>query len=333
MFEFNEFIGEETLEKEYKSFSLHKTGAPFDIRKAEYYCETNLFEFDELVFANIKKYIQYIPKYACGFWNAGIKGEFYIGADDYGFIKGIPLTIGTSINKDWLQTYIVDVIQKNVRFKNGSSFPITISVDIIPVSNPEKENGTHPQYERYLKKKKEFLDDYQDFIIAYKYWQKKYEFVNMKLTDIVNNPINRALLIKYVEASVDRNETALQLLYDPTFLLPYLSGEDIKYLKYDKDSVFYWVTTMKDELCKEYKRDKPTFIKRFKQQSVPFNLLVSLSEMVPYWVDSIHLFVIRVTFHTNYFDKSPFSYNNGTQWIICNRIIDPSGNHPICNPQ
>jgi hypothetical protein len=285
-----------------------------------------------LVFANIKKYIQYIPKYACGFWNSGIQGEFYIGADDYGFIKGIPLTIGTCINKEWLHTYIVETIQKNVRFKN-ESFHAPISVDIIPVSNPEKEQGIHPHYERYLKKKKQFLDEYQSFLIEYKNWKKKYEFVNMKLTDIVNKPENRAILINYVETSPYRNEIALQALYNPMFMLPYMSGEDIKYLKYDKNSVFYWVTTMKDELCKEYKRDKPTFINRFKQQSVPFNLLVGLSEMVPYWGDSIHLFVIRVTFHTNYFDNSPFSYNNGTQWIRCNRVIDPSGNQPICIPQ
>jgi hypothetical protein len=88
---FDDFIGTETLSQEYKEFTFNNAGIPIDIKSAEYYCNSNKFEFNEYVILNIQKYFNYyLPKYISGFLNSNLNGEFYIGINDYGFIKGIP---------------------------------------------------------------------------------------------------------------------------------------------------------------------------------------------------------------------------------------------------
>ena len=328
---FNDFIGPETISREYKEFSLHKTGVPFGIREAEEYCQSNRFDFDELVQSNIYKYIQqYLPKYICGFWNSRIEGEMYIGTDDYGFIKGIPLSIGSMIDKEILVEYITKTLRQFIKAEDGQPFENTSIIDIIHVEKPEKQDSIHRYYASYLYKKAKFIKEYNEFIQRYNEWKKTYEYVNMKLVDIVNIPENRRVLIDYVEQSPYRNEHALELLYGD-YKLPYLPGEDIKDSKNDTSSVFYWVTHFKDELCVLYKKNKPTFINRFKYRNIPFNLLVNVSDMIPHWADQIELFMIRIQCGKPPRDTQ-FSYYNGTQWIRCNRIMDPSLNQPVCIP-
>ena len=64
--------------------------------------------FNLLVINSIQSYIEwYLPKYFCAFLNAQIKGNIYIGIDDYGEITGIPFAgdldvsiINNMINND-----------------------------------------------------------------------------------------------------------------------------------------------------------------------------------------------------------------------------------------
>jgi hypothetical protein len=312
---------------------LNKTGVPFDIEQAEQYCESNTFAFDELVKENINKYIkQYVPKYVCGFWNSRIEGEFYIGTDDYGMIKGIPVSKGTSLETDLISQCILENIRTYVRSESSedSDSELNISVDIVPIDTPKKQYGIHEDYTLYLEKKSHFLAEYQKFIQEYKTWQNTFEFVNMKLVDIVNVPEHRIRLKEYIESSPYRNESVLALL-DTDYQLPYLSGEDMKDMKNDPSNVFYWVTHLKDELCVQYKKEKPTFFNRFKHRNIPFNLLVSVSDMIPYWADQIDLFLIKVCVGLPP-RPTTCTYFNGTNWIRCNRTMDPDLHHPVCIP-
>lgn len=321
MLSYNDFIGTETLCREYKEFSLHKTGLQFDISEAEYYCSTNKFEFDHLVLTNLEKYIeQYIPKYMCGFLNSGIEGEIWIGADDFGFVKGIPLSISKSLDKTYLKQIIDKTILKSIRIDNVEDICNYYSFEIIPINKPPTIQGLHPQYESYINKRTEFIKQYQSFLQDYQNWQKKYEMVNMKLVDIVNVIENRSILIAFMESSEHRNEIALEIIRDPSFKLQYLSGEDIKDIKKDPTNIFYWVTTLKDKICEEYKRDKPYFLNKFKYRYIPFTLIISVSDMIPYWSDQIELYLIQIKIKGP--NTSSYSYFNGTQWIRCNRLMN-----------
>jgi hypothetical protein len=328
-YSFNDCIGPETLYREYKEFSLHKTGISFDIKQAELYCETNIFAFDDLVKQNLIKYIdQYIPKYISSFWNSGIDGEIYIGTDDYGIIKGIPLTEYTPLDEKWLTDYITKIVQANI--KSTSPFDINIKVDIVKVTKPEPIDGLHPMYLTYLEKKYEFLELYKDFLTSYDEWKQAYEIVNMKLVDIVNHPHTRLVLIEFIKSSPLRNDNVIKTLLDDSFRLPSLSGEDIKDLKYDVTSVFYWVTTLKDELSIGYKKDKPVFLHKFKERSIPYNLIMGMSELIPFW-KNIQLYLIRIQCGKQT-SSAPFCYMHNGTTIQCNRIIDPLSNQPMCVP-
>lgn len=331
---FNEYMGPERRHREYKEFNLYKTGIPFSISTAEHYCESNQFAFDELIRTTLTKYIkEYIPKYACAFWNASIiNGELCFGIDDDGFIKGIPLSLESSFDKNTIITLIMDTIRQLVKRTDEESIDLSsVSVDIVPVENPPVESGRHPDYEKYMIRKRQYEQEYQQYIQQYKDWEQTYEIFNSKLTEIVNTPHYRKVLIQFMEESDHRNETALQTIYDDTFLLPYMSGEDIKDLKLDHSNLFYWVTYFKDELCKKYKKDKPVFYARNKYKNLPFTLLSNVSDMIPYWSEQIHLYVIRINCGTQ--PTNDFMYYNGTQWIRCNRIIDPYNQQPICMPE
>jgi hypothetical protein len=324
---FNDFIGPETLQREYKEFSFHKTGVPFELAEVERYCETRQFEFNELVKMNIVKYIdQYVPKYVSGFWNAGLDGEMYIGTDDYGCVKGIPLSSDTTLDPESLYNYMSDVIQTHVREKDGKPFETNIQLDIMSVDMPEAKDECHPLYRFYDEQKREFLASYQSFVTEYKAWQHTYEMVNMKLVDIVNNLPFRNALIEYVESSPKRNEAVLQILYDNEYRLPALTGEDIKDIKHDTSNIFYWVTNFKDDLSVNYKKDKPTFTLRFKHRYIPYNLLMCTSDMIPYW-KNIKLYLIRI--HCKKQEPNvEFVYRNDSQWVYSRRIMDPFTKQP-----
>lgn len=332
-FFFNDFIGLETLHREYKEFSLHKTGLPFDIEQVEMYCETCMFDFDELVMANIMKYItQYIPKYVSGFWNSNIDGEIYIGTDDYGIIKGIPFTCGTTLDKTMISEHIINTIRSYVKSDGRSDYDMNIKVNILPIEKrkTDQKEGMHPSYMMYLEQKRKFMAHYQSFIDLYKEWQRTYEIVNMKLVDIVNQPNYRKLLINFVKASPHCNIDVLDTLLDDAFTLPSLSGEDIKDLKHDVTNVFYWVTHFKDELSVNYKKDKPTFLQRFKHRFIPYQLIISTSDMIPYW-KNIQLYLIRITCKKQ-IKHTHFTYMNDDQWVHCQRIVNPVSNQPMCVP-
>lgn len=332
-FLYNEFITKETLLVELKEFSLHKTGVPFDIHQAELYCYSNRFAFSDLVFQTIPKYMDYIPKYACAFLNAKIPlGTIYIGIDDDGFVKGIPIEKGQLLDKQWISSLIQDQINQFVKTDDGQACFAPFNVEVIPVQ-VEQQTGLHPEFSSYLEKRQKFDASRDAFVDSYKKWSETFELVTMKLVDIVNHTKNRVKLIEYMEQASDRNEVALQTIRDPLYQLPSLAGEGlVRELKLNPESVFHWVTRFKDELNIMYKKEKPVFHSHFKQKNVPFTLLIGMSEMIPYWADQIDVFVIKIEFSL---PKEPdcnylYQYWNGTDWIQCQRII--SYDQPVCMP-
>ena len=306
MFSYNDCLGPETLSIEHKEFSLYKTGVQFDLSQAETYCETNKFEFNDIVLKTIPKYIDYIPKYVCGFLNSSITdGTLYVGVDDDGFIKGIPLRSGETINTDWIHSLVKERIDKFVRIKKQvedislekeNVITIPFTVECIEIET-EHKSELHPEYLHYLEQKKRYMELVVTHQQSYKKWLDTFEFATMKLVDIVNIPKNRERLIEYMEQAHDYNHIALNIIRDPTYQLPSLEGQGlVRELKLDPNSVFHWVTRFKDELNILYKKEKPVFHASFKQRHTPFTLLIGISDMIPYWADQISVYLLKIKF-------------------------------------
>jgi len=350
MLTYNDYIGSrETLSTEFKEFSLFKKCADFTREQFEHYCETNKFEFNNFVDLNLEKYIkEYIPRYGCGFWNAGIEeSELYIGVNDFGLVKGIPYQ--GKLNKSIIKKNALKAVKKYIK---PHPFHYSIKVELLNVELPPKpETPVHPEYTNYLLKKKEYMQKYNNYIKTYQAWKDKYKIVNSKLVDIVNTQETRERLKQYIRLH-DPTNNVLQLL-DSDYKLKYISGHDMKNLKLKNDNPYYWVTTFKDEIIEKYKREKPSFNVEYYHACIPYNLFVSVGDMIPYWVNynpNMKLYMIRIKIklklnnsnnnaNNNANNNSNNNANNNAfvyfdvvsqKWIKCERIYNLG--QPVCMP-
>lgn len=327
MLAFNEYIGREGFGTEYKGFSFYKTGMSIDIEKAEQYCQDQQFEFDYLTLSNLDVYIeQYVPRYACSFVNSiddfESKKELYFGINDFGLVKGIPSK--NNINKD----IIINKINTTLQSFFKSSFKVEFKVELINIdcdTVPLPSTKVHEKFSKYLAKKEEYYKRYSIFIQEANEIREKYDIINFKLIDIVNNYKTRKQLQDYIRA-IDPTNNVIDIL-DTNFMLQQISGEELRDLKTDKNNPYYWVTTYKDSIIDEYKKCKPVFNELFRQHT-PLNILISVDEMIPYWVhsnDDLKLVVIKITFdfHKEKGDEISSFFDVTTQkWSSCKRVIE-----------
>lgn len=327
MLRYNECLGLETINKEYKEFGFQKLGLSLTREQEEHYCNTNHFDFNINVLQHLKYYIKsYIPKYGTGYWNSDISdGTIYIGVNNEGIVKGIPYQ--GELKKEWVEKVVLKTVTKKI--KGGNITQEHITVELLPVESCEETaEAVHPDYLYYLEKKKQYTKQYSDFMTIYKQWVDRYEIVSYRLTTIVNTEWSRALLIDYIKQKDPTNPNIHLLQTD--FKLIYMSGEEIRDLKNDPNEPYYWVTHFKDDVMRQYKKDKPIFHHTFKQRNILYNLLIGVSEMIPYWLrdnKDVRLYVIRIHFHKCI--APPFYYYN-KKWILCKRLYFK--NQPVCLP-
>jgi len=337
MLHFNEFIGKETLTKEYKEFSLFKKSINITSKQFEKYCENNIFDFNDSVLSNLKQYIkEYIPKYACSFWNSGIEnGEIIIGVNDLGLVKGIPYKETEPFPFDYFKKKILKSIESYIFTEDSETDNLTdnIKIELIEVIPPynKPDEKFHPEYNEYLSKKNVFLDKYNTFLKIHQEWKEKYDIVNHKLVDIFNNPITRNKLREYIKLK-DKKNIVISMI-DTGYQLEQISGEKMKNLKLDKNNPYYWVTTYKDGFIDEYKKNKPYFYETFSRSNVPYNLLIGVGDMIPYWLSynlNMKLYIIRIILKKNNTGKLYHYYDSITKkWLTCKRIYDKD--QPVCN--
>lgn len=331
-YKYDEFIGPETLFTEYKEFSFFKSGFFSDSTQIEMYCKTNTFDFTPLVLSSLELYIkQYIPRYVSSFWNGGIEnGYLYIGVNDYGMIKGIPIK---NVNKDELYTWLQKTIEKckakyiPKKYKKN----ILITFDLNSVSTPQMPStALHPDYIEYTHKKEAFEDRYRTFLQTYDDWKQRFSIINCKLVDIVNTPKYRVQLQDFIRET-DPYNPIINLL-DTDFMLEYKTGDEMRSTNFNETNPYYWVTLFKDKWIDEYKKAKPIFTEIF-YKNVPYNLMIG-GEMIPYWMNyntDMSLYVIKIniqlkpTLETMYYYDSICNKN-----IKCKRVIDKG--QPVCIP-
>ena len=360
---FEDFIGPETLNREYKEFTFNLTGLGYDYKESIGLCESNSFEFNSQVISNVEKYFEsYVPKNIVAFYNhvsnkiyqsslndsnylvnsddsnnpINVEGEMYIGISDDGFILGIPYQGELPI--DMLTSRFYKYLEKNVSksaFKgNLQDF---VKVNFIKLDFPiaklsEYKGQSHPDYSKYLESKAEYDRIKQIKTEAYEDWKIRYSFFQRKLVVLLNSPESRILLIKFIQEREPTNPI-IQLL-ESGKLVEDIPAHEITKVVVDKTNPYYWASSYKDymEEVLRLQRPKPSRTE-FPESSTPFNLLNSVSKMIPYWLannSEMNLYMIQIVYT---FD--PISMSKLPKWTcfddkigkLCSltRTIKPDG--------
>lgn len=340
---FNDFICREDLHIEFKEFTFHNSGLLIDNHLAESYCQNYQYDFNLNVLKNLKRYIQiYLPKYTCAFLNSNIQGTLLIGVNDFGFVKGIPFQ--GELHIDSIKKRIFDTIWTAVKDNIGYEFNFDklVSVDIIKINNPPAPTKKAPQsFTNYLTQKQVFIEAYNEFVEKMESWKIRFNFFTQKLVELVNNIESRMMLVEYIRGH-DPKCPVIAIL-ESEYTLEYSDHDEINILKGDPTHPYYWVCRWKDEMINTLKELKPVFIEPEFHPSIPRNLLINASEMIPYWIHnnpSMNLYLISIKFNTlmsiygtQTSSKLFFSYlpHHDKNWISCYRNVLPNG-EPVCTP-
>jgi hypothetical protein len=334
---YNDFIGIETINKEYKEFTFNLAGLFLDNKLAEYYCNTNKFIFNQNVIDNLIRYfILYLPKYVCGFFNSNINSSkyFIIGVNDYGIIKGIPYI--SELPFKLLKLKMHEIINKYIH--NSSDFKINfkkiIKINFIKINNPDKPlHNINQKYIKYLEKKAIYLKELNKYIEEHKIWRNKLLSISQtKLVILVNSNPSRKLIINYIK-SIDKNNKFINLL-ESNYIVEKKEHNEIIILKQDINNIYYWITKWKDTIIDEIRKSKPKFNIGFNLHNVPLNLIISVNEMIPYWFHNnknMNLYLLNIKLKNRNFNNIKFYYKTIHNKICsCYRTIE--NGQPVCLP-
>lgn len=345
--EHNEYTGQETINCEYKEFTFNLAGILLDNKLAEMYCQTNKFDFNKNVIFNLKKYFKaYVPKYASGYFNSCMDGEFYIGINDLGFVKGIPFKGHMPI--EYLKKNIIKILRTHIKNPEISNINLDelVQIKISKIKhNITLDIEQHPVFTNYMDDKEKYMEKYNDFVEKTNKWRLRINFAINKLVDLANNSETRKQIIDYIKEK-DPSNPSIDLFNNPDFKLEYKNHTNLILIKDNPDEPYYWVTRWKDFIIDKIKSERPVLSSTFNLHNTPTNLIVSVSEMIPYWIkynSNINLYVIQIKFfgskfasnglhakelvHSNY----KFSYYdfNIRKWLRCYRTVIANG-EPVC---
>lgn len=346
--EYNEYIGQETIDCEYKEFTFNLTGLLLDTKLAEQYCESNKFDFNKNVIFNLKKYFKvYLPKYACGYFNSGIDGDCYIGINDYGFVKGIPFKGKFPIQI--LKNMMIKVLSENIKNLDDISINLDqlIQIKIIKIKhNLMIDSKQNNKFLNYLEEKEKYVKEYTEFVEKTNIWRQRMIFSVNKLVDLANNKKTRNQIIQWIK-SVDQTNPVIAI-FESNYKFEYKTHENIVQIKDNPLEPYYWITRWKDMIIDSIKAEKPVLNSTFNMYNTPINLLVGINEMIPYWFtynSNMNLYVIQIKFFGSKLavkninnDMLTSNYNNfiyrdshAKKWIRCYRTILSNG-EPVCLP-
>jgi hypothetical protein len=331
----------EHLDREYKEVTLNTGGIKIGLSDILTLCQTNIFtrELNEGIIANIKTLIElYLSKNISAFLNANIfNGEIYFGINDYGIIKGIPYS--GELPYEELALFTRELLKSCLMFaspkiKNDFDINKFVNIEFIKIDKPSQpEEKHHPEFIKYLEEYKLYLQVLKEHKEIFKDWKVRFDFVNQKLCNLINNYESRIILIAFIK-SINPSSPVIQLLESNYKETPKVH-EEVILLKDDETTTYYWVTRWKDIMIPMLRKEKPIAPKP--PSNTPINLIMNVSEMIPWWVnssDGMNLYIIKITLDTDFdFDNEYVYYYDiyKKKWVKCKRILLKDGN-PSCYP-
>lgn len=358
--EYDEFIGLETVYKEYKEISFQHVGIPFSDTTVNEYLHNFQWDFNLLIQQSIEKYIRiYLPKYVCAFFDkrniyTEKESSLYIGISDSGFVKGIPYQGHLTINDIFTQDTI-DHLKEHIKNNENNEkknddendeWLDYISVELHEITyNHSHHYDTydtsciHPKLRDYEHKKKKLDRNIRKHNRKYVKWQKKNEYYTQKLVDLYNHPKIRREFISYLRVKgefemierIDKGEIIEQKPYD-----------EIRIFREQGDNLYYWLCRWKDEMLEKVRSQKPIREKAYKNMLShmdtmydPIRIFTTISNMIPWWMNhnkNMKLYVIKIVFQhpEKSFDDIKYKEKGG-KWTKCFRSINDQ-HQPCCTP-
>ena len=301
-------IGEETIFREYKSFSFQHIGIPMEEEDVAEYLQSFEWNFNSLIEKSLEKYARiYLPRYLTAFLDPKTSceedGSLYIGVNDWGIVSGIPYQ-GELKKEHVFSSTILDYLSEHILSTNGNEYLNRLHIDIIPVTYHKRElPSCHPQMIEYQKKKKELDLKIKQHSQKYMEWHSQNEMYSQKLVDLYQIPKCRANFIRYLRKN-GQHEMISKIK----------NGASIEQQKYDKikefletgNNLYFWLCKWKDEMLVKIRKQKPTRERSYKNiasrlQSIykPVHILTKTEDLVPWWMqynEGMNLYVIRYTF-------------------------------------
>lgn len=341
-FEYNDYYGEETVDKEYKLFTFHPIGINIDLDNsllAEHLFVTGKWIFNQTVINNLNYYLEtYLPKYTTAFLNNKSEsdmGVMYIGMSDDGFIQGIPYK--GQLNLDMIKSKTIDILKSN-KIKSNYDISTCVDIELFIVNTPETyfENtyfeNTHTKLvKQYYEEKKTYLITLEKFKKDKIEWNNKVKYYNNRLHIMMNNNDTRNELLNYVQTHNLKNLKVINILKSNKVFTE-KTGDEIAILKLDISSPWCWVCMWKDDMANKIKLEKPYSPPIWTNQYLPLNALTTLVDMIPLWIknENINLHMIKYTFRKPTTPINISYKSSDGNMLKCYRSIIDSG--PICKP-
>lgn len=337
-FYYNDYNGPETIHKEYKLFTLHPMGSSLDIND-ESYAEKLFIDgtwiYNDSVIQNLNFYLEtYLPKYTTAFLNSSShtdKGEMYFGISDDGIIHGIPYK--GELNKNKILDKVKEILNSD-KLKTNANLKDLIDIEIIRINTTNYDKICNHNYiiENYFVQKKIYKALMNKFIKRRKKWINIMEHYSDKLYCLINNKNTRQELINYIIIKDPSKKKIIRLLKS-NYVFPEKSGEEINILKNDKNDVWYWLTTWKDDMTDFVKSFKPKPPQGISNSLYPHNVITTLVEMIPKWISNnrdLNLFLIKFTFQKPKNDIIISYKGNFGEYTDCYRCLIEG--EPCCMP-
>ncbi|MBA42839.1 MAG: hypothetical protein CMF62_02380 [Magnetococcales bacterium] len=301
LLEFGSFLGEETLEVEFKEFSLRKHRLIFtkdevySFIKNQDYSHICKFSRDVL----ITYFENYIPKYFSAFLNNSKlqKGELWFGISDSGEVLGLPATM----TYEEISTNVIDQIKK-VLFLNGNLDILDTVLKELKIEIFDVINSSDDQLDMYLTKFKSETKKYQIVFSSYRSEYKKVNkmisYYRRAINTMINEDETRKALIKMVISSEfcpEIKEKVMKKLVSSDDII-FEIGE-VTEQKSDPRSPAYWIAKYRDIMIKKYKRPERPIIN--KPHDPYFRIIQDMNIMGPQFIKAgNNLVVIKITFPT-----------------------------------
>jgi hypothetical protein len=342
-FEYGEDLGCETLNTEYKLFTLNPL--LIEPENSLELLSNGNWVYNQSVIPSIKYYLRtYLAKYIATYTHPLTRissGNLLIGVDDDGTVYGIPY-MGT-IPIDIVKNEITNVIKNNIRIKNPSEnseqllqeFQDKIKVEIVRVSKPKFES-TNTIYQEYHSRNQQMMTKWQSYLEKKRIWEGLITKFTQKLHNMLNHGETRRDIISFIKEHSGYLKRNFRTKYSSVskycdcrdyydfisevrsdFKYKSMKYETIEEMKTNPTNIFYWVTKWKDSKTSIIKSIKPVPPKINFNKNYPMFLLSQVHRMIPFWCTTnpeLELYVLKI--------KIPGSV--GKNAIL--EYLDPTGN-------